>query len=1050
MPVTPAAERRRGSDWLRAGLLAYGLVVALVAVAHFQREAADGFNFVGVERRLYVPQAIEVLDQGGPPLVAAKRVRLPPIDAPGVYLYLPLFAHAIALDDAEQALKWFLVGLLALVLVAYPLLFYEIFNSLLVAAVAPLILLAHEWHFHERVTEIYWLSAWAILACLPVLLLLYVKPWTRLSVLGLALVGVLASFATSVRGYAGLPIVIVGALVVLLKQPGWGRRAAVLAVLAVAYVSVTGAALDGIERTRDARLGETPRAQKGSPRWHLIYMGLGYLPNDRGIRGGDQMVLRHVRQREPNVAYFSPEYGAAVRSVFLDVLRADPAFVIRTFALKLGRVIRDDIVRIWLTGALALLALLMVRRERAFRAVIPLAAMPLVITVLPAVLSLPAEQYEEGWRATLIVLLLACIGVLVRAAAGWQSVLAGASQRLRSRTDLLGWVPRRRPGVRIARSPAVWGVALACVIAAAFTAGPLAHAIDSAKAEYPYFQFQSALVPTPAVRGETHQLWRFLRPVPTGWRSFGEAGERETACGSVLDLPKLGGDAALHSPSETLPAGRYHAVIRGRVLEGGLGIRVLDAERNIVLAQANYYVGGTAQPSWRNLVMAAVFQVRRATTVSVAIVKWAPKSQASRWAIEEVGLIGKPRDPLGPAPVDGAEPSDARGEPTLISRTVFEGSSLASWSLRRRLPATWTWSGQVAPTIAGTRVLAGIGAPGAPARRGRLVSNEVRLGTGRYQLLVEAAVPTGGLEVEVRDLNCRRSLTKRLFVSDSAQRSRRILTDPFQVKRATRGQVVLTGWTDGRRSSEALVSAVRVEKTEAADLYRSAVLDDRPVAYWRLDDRRQRGPDAPEAALDSSGDNATGNYINGVRLGAPGPFPAGNDASASFDGDDDTLSVPRLELGPRFTIELWIFPRGQGSMGDTAYGTLVGYDTTHRIAWNATAGWVLAQFDGNFVSTKTAPTNSWHHIVYSYDGLTERFYVDGQPAGAHRTGLPEWSSSFRIGDYDGTNYLFNGRLADVAVYNRALPAAAVRRHFSIGCGARCGQPPGEKEVSESS
>lgn len=248
-----------------------------------------------------------------------------------------------------------------------------------------------------------------------------------------------------------------------------------------------------------------------------------------------------------------------------------------------------------------------------------------------------------------------------------------------------------------------------------------------------------------------------------------------------------------------------------------------------------------------------------------------------------------------------------------------------------------------------------------------------------------------------------------------------------------------------------LLLAFRSEGTGASELYRSAVLDDRPVAYWRLDDPPGSAPvQGPlgliQPAADSSGNNATGSYLNGVTLGSPGPFEGEDAAAASFDGVDDRVAVPDLQLGRRFTLELWAYPLGQGSTGDASYGTLVGYDNTHRIAWNATAEWLLAQFDGDFVSTRLASSKAWHHIVYSYDGTTERFFLDGQPAGSHRTNLPVWRSSFRIGDYDGTNYLFNGRLAEVAVYNRPLTAQTVREHFSAGQGraTAAGRPAGER------
>lgn len=70
--------------------------------------------------------------------------------------------------------------------------------------------------------------------------------------------------------------------------------------------------------------------------WHVALVGLGYYPNAHGFDGRDESVFRLMQQRygvSDRLDDYGPEDRAA-RGVYLDILRRDPAFVLRSF---LGR-----------------------------------------------------------------------------------------------------------------------------------------------------------------------------------------------------------------------------------------------------------------------------------------------------------------------------------------------------------------------------------------------------------------------------------------------------------------------------------------------------------------------------------------------------------------------------------------------------------------------------------------------------------------------------------------------------------------------------------------
>jgi hypothetical protein len=77
------------------------------------------------------------------------------------------------------------------------------------------------------------------------------------------------------------------------------------------------------------------------------------------------------------------------------------------------------------------------------------------------------------------------------------------------------------------------------------------------------------------------------------------------------------------------------------------------------------------------------------------------------------------------------------------------------------------------------------------------------------------------------------------------------------------------------------------------------------------------------------------------------------------------------------------------------------------------------------------------HIVHTYDGTTERLYIDGveRPETVALSGdYSNWDTTdlFSIGNEAGSDRPFHGEVYLVAVYDRALSAAEVRQNFDAG------------------
>jgi len=81
--------------------------------------------------------------------------------------------------------------------------------------------------------------------------------------------------------------------------------------------------------------------------------------------------------------------------------------------------------------------------------------------------------------------------------------------------------------------------------------------------------------------------------------------------------------------------------------------------------------------------------------------------------------------------------------------------------------------------------------------------------------------------------------------------------------------------------------------------------------------------------------------------------------------------------------------------------------------------------------TVFARTGEWYYIVYTYDGITAKLYINGQLKNTAQKNVPftDNSSDLYIGKHEDPPYpyYFNGIIDEIRIYNRALPAGAVQQ-----------------------
>ena len=145
-------------------------------------------------------------------------------------------------------------------------------------------------------------------------------------------------------------------------------------------------------------------------------------------------------------------------------------------------------------------------------------------------------------------------------------------------------------------------------------------------------------------------------------------------------------------------------------------------------------------------------------------------------------------------------------------------------------------------------------------------------------------------------------------------------------------------------------------------------------------------------------------------------------------------TIPSLLLS---NVTWEIFYRSNSSDTFSPYGRILDFgDTT--ISLGTAISYQLRMWTnaGGSRSTESAldgvgQDNTWHHIIYSYDGSTTAFYFDSvYQNGYAKSGALNGGSSADLTIGNGDTNLFNGDIAIVRVYNRALTSSEIQQNFN--------------------
>jgi hypothetical protein len=165
-----------------------------------------------------------------------------------------------------------------------------------------------------------------------------------------------------------------------------------------------------------------------------------------------------------------------------------------------------------------------------------------------------------------------------------------------------------------------------------------------------------------------------------------------------------------------------------------------------------------------------------------------------------------------------------------------------------------------------------------------------------------------------------------------------------------------------------------------------------------------------------------------------------------FNGTDNYVSLPSMNIGSVFTVEAWIYPaddlRKETLFKDNFLGSNFGsvYRDTNNMSWG---------FGGDVpLVVPGIISDNWNHFSFVSDGTRVLFYVNGREQG-RVTATPNFNNSLDVGRADPISIpadgdFWKGKIDSVRIYSRALTATEVNSHcrgtFSNESGIRGAWP----------
>ena len=238
--------------------------------------------------------------------------------------------------------------------------------------------------------------------------------------------------------------------------------------------------------------------------------------------------------------------------------------------------------------------------------------------------------------------------------------------------------------------------------------------------------------------------------------------------------------------------------------------------------------------------------------------------------------------------------------------------------------------------------------------------------------------------------------------------------------------------------------------TNDAGLYRTTVLNDQPIGYWRFDEKLASQAIPNLGFLGSEGDGAANGTLATIQ---DTPLVGDKDQAMNFTGGG-YISLPYhalLNATNTFSYEVW-YNEDAGSSGircplwwrdEPVLGDTRGWVHYMWDDWNPDwggRGHVFQSSDAyttwnGLGSAMLFAQGEWQHLVCTFDGSNKRIYLNGVLIAVSTTPRLKVKPVKRaVTTISSTAYPFLGSLDEVAYYTNSLPADRVQEHWKAARG----------------
>jgi uncharacterized repeat protein (TIGR01451 family) len=179
----------------------------------------------------------------------------------------------------------------------------------------------------------------------------------------------------------------------------------------------------------------------------------------------------------------------------------------------------------------------------------------------------------------------------------------------------------------------------------------------------------------------------------------------------------------------------------------------------------------------------------------------------------------------------------------------------------------------------------------------------------------------------------------------------------------------------------------------------------------------------------------------------------------SFDGKDGHVKLSASALTNRFsqlTMEGWVFPLRHGKNSAGSGLTILSKTEIDGFALRVSDGFLQADLrlsagdKGQTFSQKQLALNAWSHVAVIYDGASVSGYLNGQQLGSSAAsgiirnvvngGVPLMignEPTLPEGRVQASGFGWQGRIDEVAVFDRALSQFEIQAIYAAGAAGKC-------------